>query len=135
MKNNTKVRLKVSKTLLESIVKELVAESKSNMSGGAYTETVKQPKAKMEGAKPKAEKEESKPPMKKKMHKEGTINENEAQALQDLITFLQDNAGYLAAAGGITGAAKWIASKVMSDPKAKQALDAASGAGSVKKNF
>lgn len=45
MKNNTKVRLHLSKTLFESIVKEVVSESKKmNMSGGAYTESVKMPK-------------------------------------------------------------------------------------------
>jgi len=45
MKNNTKVRLQLSKTLFESIARELLAESKKmNMSGGAYTEAVKMPK-------------------------------------------------------------------------------------------
>jgi hypothetical protein len=45
MKNNTKIRLHLSSTLFESIVKEVLAESKKmNMSGGAYTEAVKMPK-------------------------------------------------------------------------------------------
>jgi len=45
MKNNTKVRLHLSKTLFENIVKEILTESKKmNMSGGAYTEAVKMPK-------------------------------------------------------------------------------------------
>ena len=45
MKNNTKVRLHLSKTLFENIVKEILTESKKmNMSGGAYTESVKMPK-------------------------------------------------------------------------------------------
>lgn len=45
MKNNTKVRLHLSKTLFENIVKEILSESKKmNMSGGAYTESVKMPK-------------------------------------------------------------------------------------------
>ena len=45
MKNNTKIRLHLSNTLFESIVKEVLAESKKmNMSGGAYTEAVKMPK-------------------------------------------------------------------------------------------
>jgi hypothetical protein len=45
MKNNTKVRLHLSKTLFENIVKEVVSEAKKmNMSGGAYTEAVKMPK-------------------------------------------------------------------------------------------
>lgn len=45
MKNNTKIRLHLSKNLFESIARELLAESKKmNMSGGAYTEAVKMPK-------------------------------------------------------------------------------------------
>ena len=43
MKNNTKIRLHLSKTLFESIAKEVLAEAK-DMSGGAYTEAVKMPK-------------------------------------------------------------------------------------------
>jgi len=47
MKNNTRIRLHLSKSLFESIAKEVLAESKKmNMSGGAYTEAVKMPKAK-----------------------------------------------------------------------------------------
>ena len=46
MKNNTKIRLHLSKTLFESIAKEVLAEAK-DMSGGAYTEAVKIPKAKV----------------------------------------------------------------------------------------
>ena len=46
MKNNTKIRLHLSKTLFESIAKEVLAEAK-DMSGGAYTEAVKMPKAKV----------------------------------------------------------------------------------------
>lgn len=47
MKNNTKIRLHLSKTLFESIAKEVLAEAKGDMSGGAYTEAVKMPKAKV----------------------------------------------------------------------------------------
>ena len=57
MKNNTKVRLHLSKNLFESLAKQVLAEAKKgDMSGGAYTEAVKQPKEKKEKA-PKAEKE------------------------------------------------------------------------------
>ena len=39
MKNNTKIRLHLSNTLFESIVKEVLAEAKKgDMSGGVYTE-------------------------------------------------------------------------------------------------
>lgn len=45
MKNNTKIRLKLSKQLFESLAKQVLAEGKKgDMSGGAYTEAVKQPK-------------------------------------------------------------------------------------------
>lgn len=53
MKNNTKIRLHLSKQLFESLAKEVLAEAKKmDMSGGAYTEAVKMPKEKKE---PKAE--------------------------------------------------------------------------------
>lgn len=54
MKNNTKVRLHLSKRLFESITKQVLAEAKGNMSGGAYTETVK---TKNHGQKPMKEME------------------------------------------------------------------------------
>lgn len=45
MKNNTKVRLHLSKQLFESLAKQVLAEAKKgDMSGGAYTEAVKAPK-------------------------------------------------------------------------------------------
>jgi hypothetical protein len=46
MKNNTKIRLKLSKQLFESLAKQVLAEGKKgDMSGGAYTEAVKTPKS------------------------------------------------------------------------------------------
>lgn len=51
MKNNTKIRLHLSKNLFESLAKEVLAEAKKgDMSGGAYTEAVKAPKEKKEKA-------------------------------------------------------------------------------------
>ncbi len=45
MNNNTKVRLRLSKELFESLSKQVLAEAKKmDMSGGAYTEAVKTPK-------------------------------------------------------------------------------------------
>lgn len=44
MKNNTKIRLHLSKRLFESLTREVLAEGKGDMSGGAYTEAVKQAK-------------------------------------------------------------------------------------------
>jgi hypothetical protein len=47
MNNNTKVRLHLSKNLFESLSQQILAEAKkADMSGGAYTEAVKIPKAK-----------------------------------------------------------------------------------------
>lgn len=51
MKNNTRIRLHLSKQLFESLATQVLAESKKDaMSGGAYTEAVKAPKAKGEKA-------------------------------------------------------------------------------------
>ena len=49
MKDNTRIRLRLSKHLFESLATQVLAESKKDaISGGAYTEAVKQPKAKGE---------------------------------------------------------------------------------------
>ena len=46
MNNNTKIRLRLSKNLFESLTREILAEAKKgDMSGGAYTEAVMMPKA------------------------------------------------------------------------------------------
>lgn len=56
MKNNTKVRLHLSKQLFESLAKQVLAEAKKgDMSGGAYTEAVKAPKGEKKEKAPKAE--------------------------------------------------------------------------------
>lgn len=58
MKNNTKVRLHLSKQLFESLAKQVLAEAKKgDMSGGAYTEAVKAPKGEKKEKAPKADKE------------------------------------------------------------------------------
>lgn len=76
MKNNTKVRLHLSKQLFESLTKQVLAEAKSDMSGGAYTEAVKAPKASKGGEAPKADKasKQSKAPEKKTAKKESIHN-------------------------------------------------------------
>lgn len=138
MKNNTKIRLHLSKQLFESLTKQVIAEAKSDMSGGAYTEAVKTPKVKHDKA-PKAHKAEEKPVKEMETKVAEEKNEmNEAaippelmQSLGDVIDFLKDNAGYLATIGGITGLSKLIASQVNKDPETRKALDAATGAGSM----
>jgi hypothetical protein len=63
--------------------------------------------------------------------KKSDINESaEMEAVKDLITFISDNAGFLAGIGGIVGLSKFIANKLAKDPKARKALDKATGAGS-----
>ena len=194
MKNNTKIRLHLSKRLFESLAKEVLAEAKKgDMSGGAYTEAVKQPKGekkahhkmKEEGveemetrvsekkvkealrkgvydnfeewkksfpegtefkqengymmAKDSEDKELGKwsPIQKQGMHADDFQYKNleeaggeEMKALNDFISFVSDNAEFLAGVGGIVGAAKWMASKIAKDPEARKALDKATGSGS-----
>lgn len=48
MKNNTKVRLHLSKQLFESLTKQVIAEAKGKKNFGAGMEEVKKPKAKKE---------------------------------------------------------------------------------------
>lgn len=46
MNGNTKVRIRLTKQLFESLSKQVIAEAKKmDMSGGAYTEAVKAPKS------------------------------------------------------------------------------------------
>lgn len=246
MKNNTKIKLKLSKHLFESLAKQVLAEGKKgNMSGGAYTEAVKQPKGEKKSEKnedlniskndvPQVrktntgaskqqvattlrqtgtdlarnadaniqsgeggefldimkklldladDKDNSGPALKRiqtvlssvnktrkgdneinlskndvpqvrkfeemqtNIDEDDTmdfqkgafdvsemdnekLNENTQQVMQDLIQMAQDNGGFLATVIGITGVAKFLADKIAKDPKAKKALDNATGAGS-----
>ena len=148
MKNSTKVRLHLSKQLFESLTKQIIAESKKgDMSGGAYTEAVKAPKAKHDKA-PKMHKGEEKKVSEmetKVAEKKGEkhLAEMEVpagleQAIADLVDFIKTNketVGFLAGAGGITGLAKMIASSLKNDPEARQSLDRMTGAGSTKRDF
>lgn len=119
MNNNTKVRLHLSKQLVESLSKQILAESK-NMSGGVYTQAVK-------GAK-KAVKEAEKPA---KDHKvEEGIEDQLPQVAMDLINFVKDNAGYLAGVSGLAGAGIKIAQLLNKDKEAGKKVDKFTGAGS-----
>ena len=85
MKNDTKIRLHLSKKLFESLTKQVLAESKGDMSGGAYTEVVKEKKsntAKYGAALPTKSKPgetaaEKKSPEIKKANKERTMEEGD----------------------------------------------------------
>tara|TARA_R110000868_G_scaffold3681_1_gene22946 strand:- start:616 stop:1056 length:441 start_codon:yes stop_codon:yes gene_type:complete len=59
MNGNTKVRIRLTKQLFESLSKQVIAEAKKmDMSGGAYTEAVKAPKASTTSSAPKSTKKE-----------------------------------------------------------------------------
>jgi Tfp pilus assembly protein FimV len=81
MKNNTNIRLHVSKALFATIAKEVLAEAKVN-GGGAYTQAVKMPKQVKEvnamADTDKMEKMEEKMSSKEKMAK-GLYNEVDAE--------------------------------------------------------
>ena len=78
MKDSTKIRLHLSKALVESLTKQVIREGKSNMGGGAYTEAVKVPK----GPK-KMDEMSSKEKMKKGMYKENMGGEKTVQVSLD----------------------------------------------------
>lgn len=131
MKNNTKIRLHLSKQLFESLTKQVLAEAKGNMSGGAYTETVKAPKQPKEKKAAPVKEMETRVAEKKHKMEEAAVPPELMQSLGDVIDFVKDNAGYLAGIGGVTGFAKLMANMINKDPEARKALDAASGAGSM----
>jgi predicted RNase H-like nuclease (RuvC/YqgF family) len=56
-----------------------------------------------------------------------------AQAIDQVVNFFKDNAGYLAGVGGIVGLGKMIANKMNQDPELKKSLDKATGAGSTER--
>ena len=75
MKNNTKVRLHLSKNLFESIAKEILAESKKPNDG--YSVAVKQPKM------PKQSKSQAASPEVQKTDKEATMGEMETKVAEE----------------------------------------------------
>ena len=124
MKNNTNIRLHVSKALFEAIAKEVLAEAKIN-GGGAYTQAVKVPKQVKEvnavADTKKMEKMEEKMSSKEKMAKglykeddmdemqvnvaeDDMLNEMDPTAVMDLLSVLAGMGGM--ALGGV-GIAKW----------------------------
>lgn len=149
MQDNTKYKLK---SLIESVVKEVVAEAKSNskMSGNVYTETVKtkgqgeksdspmKPKGGQKSGHMKSKGEEHMKPKHAaggKKHKMDEMGGVEIQSLQDLMQFLHDNGGYIAGVTGVVGLGKKIADFLKKNPEARKNADQATGAGSMEKNF
>lgn len=131
MKNNTKIRLHLSKQLFESLTKQVLAEAKGNMSGGAYTETVKVPKQHKEKKAAPVKEMETKVAEEKHEIEEAAIPADLMQAMDSVLDFVKDNAGYLAGIGGVTGFAKLMANMINKDPETRKALDASTGAGSM----
>jgi len=88
MNNNTRVRLHLSKNLFESIAKEILAESKKpNMSGGAYTEAVKQPKqSKAQAASPEVKKTNKGKTMEENKFATQGMEESTGNPVMDILT-------------------------------------------------
>ena len=127
MKNNTNIRLHVSKALFATIAKEVLAEAKIN-GGGAYTQAVKMPKqakqvkevdamADTDKMEKMEEKMSSKEKMAKGLYKEDDmeemqvnvaeddmLNEMDPAAVTDLLSVLAGMGGI--ALGGL-GIVKW----------------------------
>lgn len=131
MKNNTKIRLHLSKNLFENIAKEVLAESKKmNMSGGAYTEAVKTPKAskspevkatdkmqKME------EKMSSKEKMAKGLYKEDEMDEMEINVAEEApvkeYVGVETSTGLITALATLLGIGVPLATSLYKDLKGK----------------
>ena len=75
MKNNTKIRLHLSKNLFESIAKEVLAEAKKVNDG--YSVAVKQPKM------PKQSKDQAHAPEVQKTDKEAKMEEMETRVAEE----------------------------------------------------
>ena len=128
MKNNTNIRLHLSKTLFETIAKEVLAEAKVN-GGGAYTEMVKAPKqpkkikeVDAEADTKKMEKMEEKMSSKEKMAK-GLYKEEDMEEMQinvaeeDMLKEIDPSSidwSAVAAALGAIGLAPFLIDKIHS---------------------
>ena len=118
MKNSTKIRLHLSKTLFESLTKQVLKEGKSNMGGGAYTQAVKAPKA---GKPSKMDEMSSKKKMEKGLYKEdqGSVGEKEVTiTLDEIVTSGGEglaDIGYWALKA-IPGIAKALSDSGINDP-------------------
>ena len=129
MKNNTKIRLHLSKNLFESLAKQVLAEAKMNY--GAGMEEVKAPKKKKEEKSPEVkatDKMKSMGEMETRVAEKKDKVEEVAEPIQQLFsdpeafqTFLQSLAilgtSGAAIAGLIKVGVKKMASKLKKDPK------------------
>lgn len=123
MKNNTNIRLHLSKNLFETIAKEVLAEAKVN-GGGAYTEAVKVPKAKKEKSSEvkatdkmtKMEEMSSKEKMAKGLYKEEDMEEMQTNVSEeDMLKEIDPSSidwSAVAAALGAIGLAPFLIDKI-----------------------
>lgn len=160
MNDNTVLRIKVPAHLYESVKEQLtLKEAKGGKAFGDW-KVVKEKKLPKDGMKKVEEEKEMKDNKKtrsldelkkakdaldkkiqemegadKKEPVEEAVSPEIMDAINQIVDFAKDNAGYLATVGGITGIAKMIADKLKQDPNAKKALDKATGAGSTDRSF
>jgi hypothetical protein len=126
MKNNTKIRLHLSKNLFESLAKQVLAESKKgDMSGGAYTEAVKAPKAHKEKSPEvkKTDKMKTMGEMETRVAEEGQLNEyigmspEEVKAMEILAGAIAGGAGVATIVSGLKQLVSKMKGKKPSDKK------------------
>ena len=140
MRNDTKIKLHLSKQLFESLTKQVLAEgsAKGNMGGGAYTEAVKQPKQPKQPGQsnaPKSPKPTSEAPKKhaaKPKMSEGALLEDQSQLISAIMDALRDPQvlGMIATAIGMVVGGKKLAKSIQDDPESRKNIDDMTGAGS-----
>ena len=110
MKNNTKVRLHLSKQLFESLTKEIIKEAKAN---DGYTVAVKQPKM------PKQSKSQATSPEVQKTDAEATTGEMETKVAETAPVKEDMSATQMliATLGTVLGVGGTIAASVLKDLK------------------
>jgi len=161
MNDNTILRIKVPAHLYESVKAQLTLTEakKGGKTYGDWT-VVKEKKAPKDGMK-KVEEEKvettekkshsldelkkAKDALDKKIQEmetsdkkasiEEAVSPEIMDAINQIVDFAKDNAGFLAGIGGITGIAKMIADKIKQDPEARKSLDQKTGAGSTDTSF
>ena len=115
MKNNTKIRLHLSKNLFESIAKEVLAEAKKVNDG--YSVAVKQPKA------PKQSKDQSTSPEVQKTDKEAKMEEMETRVAEegtiDEYVGVEPTEGLITALASLLGIGVPLATALYKDLKGK----------------
>ena len=161
MNDNTVLRIKVPAHLYESVKEQLTLKEAKSVKAFGDWKVVKEkklPKDGMEKVKEEKEMKDNKKTRsldelrkaknaldkkiqemegadKKEPVKENMVSPEIMGAIEQIVDFAKDNAGFLAGIGGITGIAKMIADKIKQDPEARKALDQKTGAGSTDTSF